>query len=275
MSSKPGTLYLVPTPIGNLDDLSKRIIDTLNFVDLVFCEDTRVTQKLLLILNIKKKTISCHEHNEKEISKIATKELLEGKNIAYMSDAGYPCISDPGLILVKECINNNIKITPLPGPSASLPALIGSGLDTTHFLFYGFLSSIEAQRIKELESIKSVPYTLIFYESPYRIEKTIKNMKDILKDRKIVLAREISKLHEEFIYETLDKIDLNKITLKGEFVLILEGNTANKDKNKDIDLFDIIYKLKELNLSNKIILDILKITLNINKNEVKDILFKD
>ena len=139
MNQNNGILYLIPSPIGNLSDMSKRSIEVLNMVDLIYCEDTRNTQKLLNLLNIKKKTISCHEHNEKEMSFKLISLLKEGHNIAYMSDAGYPAISDPGEILVKKAIENNIKIVPLPGPNAGLTALIASGLDISHFYFYGFL----------------------------------------------------------------------------------------------------------------------------------------
>ena len=193
MMENKGILYLVPSPIGNLSDISKRIIDTLNSVDYIFCEDTRNTQKLLNLLNIKKTTISCHEHNEKEMSFKLISYLSEGKNIAYMSDAGYPAISDPGEILVKEVSKNNFKIIPLSGPTASLTALIASSLPTSHFLFYGFLSSKHSERIKEINELKSFPYTIIFYEAPHRINETLDDLYNTLGDRKITIARELSK----------------------------------------------------------------------------------
>ncbi len=269
MNQNKGILYLVPSPIGNLNDISKRIIDTLNSVDCIFCEDTRNTQKLLNLLNIKKNTISCHEHNEKEMSFKLISLLNEGKDIAYMSDAGYPAISDPGEILVKEVSKNNIKIVPLSGPTASLTALIASSLDTSHFLFYGFLNSKHSERIKEIKEIKDFPYTIIFYEAPHRINETLLDLYELLGDRKITIARELSKIHEEFIYTSLKEItSLNK-EFKGELVLVLEGNTIKKD-NYDLSL--IIEKYNELiknNISKKDAIISLSIIYKINKNILK------
>ena len=269
MNQNKGILYLVPSPIGNLNDISKRIIDTLNSVDYIFCEDTRNTQKLLNLLNIKKTTISCHEHNEKEMSFKLISFINEGKNIAYMSDAGYPAISDPGEILVKEASKNNIKVVPLSGPTASLTALIASSLDTSHFLFYGFLKSKHSERLKEIENLKTFPHTIILYEAPHRINDTLKDLYEVLGDRKITIARELSKIHEEFIYTSLKEItSLNK-EYKGELVLVLEGNSLSKEENDLSIIKDKYNELIKNNVSKKDAIISLSIIYKINKNFFK------
>lgn len=279
MESNKGVLYLIPSPIGNIKELSPRSISILNEIDLIFCEDTRVTNKLLSILNINKKTISAHEHNEKEMSSLLLKYLNEGKNIAYMSDAGYPCISDPGNILVNKCIKNKIRVIPLNGPTASLPSIIASGLDSSHFLFYGFLKSKESERISELKTLKEFPYTIILYEAPHRILVTLKNTKEIFGNRKIVIAREISKIHEEFIYTSLDNVLNENITLKGEFVIVVEGNLIDKKNNDELidksKIEALISSLEKYDLNKKDIIEILNITTNINKNELKKLIYKN
>ena len=147
-----GSLFLIPSPIGNLKEVSPRVLETISICDYIACEDTRNTNKLLSLLNLKKKTISCHEHNEIEASINIVKDIIEGKTVGYLSDAGYPCISDPGYNLVKECLKYDIQITPLSGPNAFLNALVASGIDPSKFLFYGFLKSKESERIQELEN---------------------------------------------------------------------------------------------------------------------------
>ena len=183
-----GILYLIPTPIGNLKEVSPRILSTIDEVSCIFCEDTRNTQKLLNLLGKNKKTISCHEHNEKIMSSKVIELLENGENIAYMSDAGYPAISDPGSILVKECIKNHIKVTPLSGPNAFINALVGSNQDTSHFIFYGFLNSKSNERKKELESLKNYSFTIIFYEAPHRINDSLKDIYEIFGNRNIERA---------------------------------------------------------------------------------------
>lgn len=271
-----GVLYLIPSPIGNLGDMSKRSLEILNSIDYIFCEDTRNTGKLLNLLNIKKQLISCHEHNEKEMSLKLISFLNEGKNIGYMSDAGYPGISDPGEILVKEITKLGFKVIPLSGPTASLTALVASGIDTSHFLFYGFFDSKESSRKKEIEEIKNLPYTLIVYEAPHRIYDTLKNLYEILGDRKITIAREISKLHEEFIYTSLKEINENKKELIGEIVLIIEG----KEIKDVISLTneEIISKYNELienNVNKKEAITSLSIIYKINKNLIKKLVFNE
>ncbi len=275
MNQNKGILYLVPSPIGNLNDMSKRSIEVLNSVDLIFCEDTRNTQKLLNLLNIKKSTISCHEHNEKEMSNKLLSLLEEGKNVACMSDAGYPAISDPGEILVKEVSKAGYKIIPLSGPTASLTALIASSLDTSHFIFYGFLPSKRSERIKEINEIKTFPYTLIIYEAPHRINETLSDLYEVLGDRKITIAREISKIYEEFIYTSLKEITSINKEFKGELVLVLEGNKENK---KDIDLSLIKDKYEELiksGINKKDAIICISLIYNLNKNIIKKMLYKE
>lgn len=221
--------YLVATPIGNLNDFSKRALDILNNVDLIACEDTRTTSSLLSHFGINKPLISYHEHNEQMCSEKLISTLKENKSIAVVSDAGYPGISDPGSILVQHCIENDIPVSVVPGANAFLPALIGSGLDTTHFFFNGFLSSKPSARRKELESLKSYECTLIFYESPHRIKETLLDMYEILSNRKACIVREITKLHEEYIHGTLQELSLiDESTLRGEMVIIIEKNVETK-----------------------------------------------
>ena len=197
-SNKP-LLYLVPTPIGNLQEVSPRTIEVLSTVDLIACEDTRVTGKLLSLLGIKKDLISLREHNEVSVSKELIDRIKNGLKVAYVSDAGYPCISDPGSKLVKICLENDINIAPISGPNAALNALVASGLCEDHFYFHGFLNAKESVRLEELRELANRKETLIFYEAPHRIIKTLESMYEIFGDRKACLARELTKKHEEFI----------------------------------------------------------------------------
>ena len=218
------SLYLVPTPIGNMEDITIRSLNILKMVDLILCEDTRETQKLLNYYDIHKKLYSCHQYNEDSIKLQIIQYLSEGKNIALVTDQGTPIISDPGYIIVKEIVKNNYNVIGLPGATAFVPALITSGIDSSHFLFYGFLSAKDSKQKSELESLKAYPFTMIFYESPHRILNTLQNMLDVFGNREIAISREISKIHEEIlrgkISDFLSEID-NK---KGEFVIIIEGN---------------------------------------------------
>lgn len=225
MSDK-GKIYLVPTPIGNLGDITSRALEILKKCDLVACEDTRVTGKLLSKYEIKKKLISYHEFNEREKALKLAKEALAGQNIAVVSDAGTPGLSDPAYRIIRAAIYNDLEIIPLPGPNALLPALIGSGLPLDRFFFEGFLPNKSAARRKKLESLKALKHTLIFYESPHRISKTISDACDVLGSRLACIAREISKLHEEFLRGNLAELTeiTSKRNLKGEIVVIIEGN---------------------------------------------------
>lgn len=218
-------VYLIPTPIGNLEDITLRAINILKEVDVIFSEDTRVTSLLLTHLGIKKKLISSHEYNETENQNKFLSLLSEQKNIGIVTDRGTPIISDPGYELVKIAIKNGYNVVGLPGPTALIPALITSGLSPSPFLFYGFLNSRKSKRLKELEELKQEKATLIFYESPHRLKQMLVDVENVLGDRKISISREISKKYEEVIRGKISEILENFDNIKGEFVIVVEGNT--------------------------------------------------
>jgi 16S rRNA (cytidine1402-2'-O)-methyltransferase len=221
---KSKTLYIVATPIGNLNEVSKRTFDVLSEVDLIACEDTRVTNKLLKHLGIKKSLLVCHEHNEHATSERIIELLLDNYKIALVSDAGYPLISDPGNKLVSSVLENGIEIVVINGPSAILPALIGSGLVTNHFYFHGFLSSKQSDRLSELRKLYQKEEVLIFYEAPHRLHKTVQDLYEIFGDRKMTIARELTKMHEEYIRTSLeDCLNMEPGKYKGELVLVVDG----------------------------------------------------
>ena len=228
-------LYLIPTPIGNLDDITIRSLKLLREVDILLCEDTRVTGSLLKKYDIKQKLISCHEYNEDSIKYDVVKYIQDGLKVGLVTDQGTPIISDPGFRVVQEVIDNGYSVIGLPGATAFVPALISSGIAPSKFLFYGFLNSKNSKQKQELESLKLYPYTMIFYEAPHRIINTLENMKKIFGNRHISLSREISKLYEELYRGTIDEVLENFDKLKGEFVLIVEGNTEQVDFS-DIDI---------------------------------------
>ena len=223
-----GTLYLVPTPIGNLEDMTFRAIRILNEVDLIASEDTRNTQKLLNHFEIKTSQISFHEHNSQERIGQLIERLENGSDIAQVSDAGMPSISDPGHDLVVACIESGISVVPLPGANAALTALIASGLSPQPFYFYGFLPRKKKDQIEALEELNQRPETFILYESPHRLKEVLKNMGTVLGDtRKVVLCRELTKRYEEFIRGTLSEVLewAQTSEIRGEFCLIVEGNS--------------------------------------------------
>ncbi len=222
------TLYLIPTPIGNLDDISIRCLNTLKEVDVIFSEDTRVTSLLLSHFEISKKLVSSHSYNEDVTSNKLIDYLKEGKNVGLVSDRGTPVISDPGYKLAKAAIDNNFNVVALPGTTAFVPALIASGLNPQPFLFFGFLSNKSNKRKKELEDLKNYPYTLIFYEAPHRLLETLDDMYDVLGNRKICISREISKKFEEIYRDTLENIREQVKDAKGEFVIVIDGNYEEK-----------------------------------------------
>lgn len=243
---KKDLLYLVATPIGNLNDITFRAKEIISSSDLVACEDTRNAGFLLSKLNISKPLISLHEHNESSQSEEIIKRIKKDHiKVCYVSDAGYPGISDPGEILVKKCLENDINISVIPGPSAFLNALVGSSIDTSHFLFYGFLDARVSRAEKQLIEIKTLPFTLIFYESPHRIKKTIDLMLKVFGDRKACLVREISKINEEYIYGTLKEFsEIEETTLKGEMVLVIDKYVFVNNEN-EINEEDILKTIKE------------------------------
>ena len=222
-----GILYIVATPIGNLEDITLRAIRILKQVDLIAAEDTRHTLKLLNHLEISKQLISYHRHNEEIRTDYLIKELKDGKNIALVSDAGTPGICDPGNEVIKKCIEENINIVPIPGPCAMINGLIASGINTDEFTFLGFLPLNKKNRKIKLEEIKNSNKTIIVYEAPHKINKTLNDLKEILNQRKIVIARELTKIHEEYIRGTIDEIIKKSEDIKGEMIIIIEG--AKKD----------------------------------------------
>lgn len=224
-----GTLYLVPTPIGNLEDMTFRAVKILKEVDLIAAEDTRNTQKLLNHFGIETSQISYHEHNATERAAQLVDRLLKGESIAQVSDAGMPSISDPGVELVHAALEANISVVPLPGPNAALTALIASGLAPQPFYFYGFLPRKKKDVKEELEALNRRQETIVFYESPHRLKQRIEEMENVFgSDRRIVLARELTKRFEEFIRGTLAEVKewTNSEQLRGEFVVIVEGNDS-------------------------------------------------
>lgn len=222
-------LYLIPTPIGNLDDITVRSLKILNEVDFLLCEDTRVTGNLLKKYDIKKKLISCYEYNEDKVKIDVISLLSEGKKVGLVTDQGTPIISDPGFKVVEEVIRNGFNVIGLPGATAFVPALISSGLPPSKFLFYGFLNSKKSKQKEELNSLKDFSYTIIFYEAPHRIVDTLNNIKEVFGNRRVCLAREISKLYEEIYRGTIEEILLEIDNVKGELVLLVEGNTEKID----------------------------------------------
>lgn len=225
-----GKLYICPTPIGNLEDMTYRTIRILNEVDLIAAEDTRHSIKLLNHFEISKPLTSYHEHNKDSKGGYLINKLLEGENIALISDAGMPGISDPGEDIIKQAIEHNIDIEVLPGATASITALVGSGLETAKFAFEGFLDRDKKVRRNQLEELKEERRTIIFYESPHRLKDTLKDMLKVLGNRKIAVNREITKKYQEIIREDIETVIniFNEKEVKGEFVLIVEGFKGEK-----------------------------------------------
>ena len=225
-----GKLYICPTPIGNLEDMTYRTIRILNEVDLIAAEDTRHSIKLLNHFEISKPLTSYHEHNKDSKGGYLINKLLEGENIALISDAGMPGISDPGEDIIKQAIEHNIDIEVLPGATASITALVGSGLETAKFAFEGFLDRDKKVRRNQLEELKEERRTIIFYESPHRLKDTLKDMLKVLGNRRIAVNREITKKYQEIIREDIETVIniFNEKEVKGEFVLIVEGFKGEK-----------------------------------------------
>ena len=227
-----GTLYLVATPIGNLEDITIRAINILKSVDYIFAEDTRVSANLLAHYDIHTKLGIYHEFNKEKETPILLHLLKEGKKLALISDAGMPVISDPGYMIVKEAIENGYNVVAIPGANAALSALITSGITPQPFTFIGFLDSKQSKRKKQLEEIKSKKETLIFYEAPHRIKETLTDMKEILGNRKMALVREITKKFEENLRGTIEEILEVADEIKGEMVIVLEGSNEVFDFNQ-------------------------------------------
>ena len=270
-----GKLYICPTPIGNLEDITYRTLRILNEVDLIAAEDTRHSLQLLNHFDISKPLTSYHEHNKDSKGGYLITKLLEGENIALISDAGMPGISDPGQDIIAEAIENNIEIEVLPGATAFVTALVGSGMDTHKFVFEGFLDRDKKLRRKRLEEIKNEKRTIIFYESPHRLKDTLKDMLKYLGNRKIAVNRELTKKYQEIIREDLETVIeiFNNREVKGEFVLIVEGFSGEVEevgKYDDLNEREYVIQLMEEGINKK---DAIKIVCKDRKLK-KDIVYK-
>ena len=270
-----GTLYLIATPIGNLSDISKRMIETINDVSYLACEDTRNTGKLLEYLNIKKKLVSYHKFNEREMVDTILDSLSKGDDVGVVSDAGYPGISDPGFIICNEAIKEGFNVTCIGGPSAFIHALVCSGLDTSHFYFYGFLDSKENARKNELEKLKNIKDTMIFYETSNRMNECLKNMKQVFGNRKFCIGRELTKKFEEYIRGSTKEVLSEMDGIKGEIVVIVEGNLTVEKEISEQELKSEIKSLARQGKSNKEIVALLCDKYNLKKNYVYDIVVND
>ena len=265
-NSEYGKLYLIPTPIGNLDDITLRAIKTLEMVDIFYAEDTRETLNLLKYLKINKKVESCHKYTEMKHKDKIVQILKSGKNIGYVTDRGTPLISDPGNVIVDESIKQNITVIALPGPNALLPAINMSGLSNERFLFYGFLNSKQSLAKKELIDLKDIKQTIIFYESPHRITDTLSQILDVFGNRNIAIVREISKIHEEVIRDNIKNILKISDTLKGEMVIIVEGNT--KEETLEVNYTEEIDKLLTQGYSKRDAIREIADKYNVSKNKL-------
>lgn len=259
--------YLVATPIGNLSEISPRVIEVLNSVDFIACEDTRVAHKLISYLKINKPLISLFEHNEKGKTNDILKLLGEGNTGAYLSDAGYPLVSDPGEHLVKTLLENDYSVSVINGPSAFLPALVGSGLSTDKFYFYGFLPSKLNLNNEEKNNLKARNETLIFYVSPHNTRETLNYLYEVLGIRNVCLARELTKINEEYIYGTLEEFQsFDYESIKGEMVLIVEGN--HRENNSFEAARDAVKLLMKNNYSLNEATKIVALLYNVSKNKL-------
>jgi 16S rRNA (cytidine1402-2'-O)-methyltransferase len=255
----PGELFIVATPIGNLEDITQRALRVLREVDLIACEDTRHTRKLLNHFGIDKKTISYHEHNERERAEELCELLESGKSVALVSDAGTPLINDPGYRIVTAAIERGIRVIPVPGPVAFIAALAASGLPTDELFFGGFLPARAHPRRARLEELRSVRATLAFYEAPHRIVAALKDAAEALGNRRAVVARELTKLHEEFVRGTLNELieQFSKVgTARGEMVLIISGEAiesspANPEQTNTERLVERVKELEREGLNSK------------------------
>lgn len=246
------TLYLVPTPIGNLSEMSPRAIEVLNSVDVIACEDTRTSGTLLRHFDINKKLIACHNFNEENSAKGIIALLEEGQNVALISDAGYPLINDPGQKLVKLTTEAGFNVVPVSGPSAFLNALVASGLVAQPFIFVGFLPQANGEREKKLQEYKNYPMTMVFYEAPHRIDKMLNSCLKILGDRQCVLARELTKMHEEFIRGSISEVIEILPEIRGEMVIVMDGNHEDTSASiSDADILEMVAQKESEGVSTR------------------------
>ena len=239
MENKKGILYLVPTPIGNMEDITYRALKVLNEVDVIFCEDTRISKELLKFYKITKNLISSNEQNELKRTELMITYLSSNKNVAIITDRGTPIISDPGYILVKKAIEEGYEVIGLPGANAATTALIISGLNPYPYLFYGFLKGNNKKKIENLKNLQKIKYSIIFYESVHHIQETLNLIYSVFGNRRVAICRELTKMYEECVRDELENIinNFNVITLKGEFVIVVEGNNNDVDYS-DLNLID-------------------------------------
>jgi 16S rRNA (cytidine1402-2'-O)-methyltransferase len=257
------TLFIVATPIGNLNDIGARALEVLQGVDLIACEDTRHTTKLLNHFGIRKPLESYHEFNEEKKAQQLVSRIQEGLNVALVSDAGTPAVSDPGYRLVRACRENGVHVVAIPGPNAALTALSGSGLPSDEFLFVGFLPAKSSARRERIESLRGISATLIFYEAPHRIDETLKNLLEVLGNREACIARELTKLHEEYLFGQLTEL-IPRIKPLGEFVIIVSGGKTERAPEISLE-----------GLSRREILKLLAEKTGISKKQLYDALLKD
>ena len=261
------TVYVIPTPIGNMEDITVRALNILKEVDVIFCEDTRVTSQLLTYFEIKKRLISSHKFNEKENHNKLLEYLNDGKNVGIVTDRGTPIISDPGYELTKCAIENNFNVVSLPGATAFVPALTSSGISPQPFLFYGFLINKEGKRKKELEALKNNKETMIFYESPHRIIETLDNMLEVFGNRSISISREISKKFEEIYRGTIEEVKEQMLEIKGELVIVVTGNTS-KNTFDNLTIIEHVNLYIKEGMSSKDAIKQVAQDRGLNKNEV-------
>lgn len=267
--TKP-TLYLVPTPIGNLQEMTPRALEVLSTVDVIAAEDTRNTKKLLMAYQINKPLMSHHEHNQATSIPAIIDYLNEGKSVAVVSDAGYPLVSDPGANLVKTVIENDFSVVSVSGANAAMNALVASGLSCQHYLFYGFLENKSSKRKKQLETLVNFPYTLIFYEAPHRIEAMLEDVLEILGDRNMCLARELTKLHEEYIRGKISEVLEIASSRKGEMVVVIEGATLVEEKISIEFAINKVQEYIDAGMKTKEAIKTVSKELNFPKNELYD-----
>jgi 16S rRNA (cytidine1402-2'-O)-methyltransferase len=271
-----GKLYLCGTPIGNLEDITFRAIRILKEVDFIACEDTRQTIKLLNHFEIKTKMISYHQHNEEKCAEFLIQQIKNDKNIALVSDAGMPIISDPGSILIKKALENNIQIIPIPGPSAFLMSLVVSGFDTSNFSYYGFLPHKQKDRVQIWEKIKLAQITSVIYESPHKLINTLEEINKILGDIRLCVAREITKRYEEFFRGSASESIryFTKNDIKGEFCIVIDKIIENIEVNM-LSVEEEIIKLTELGISKKDISKNLSKKFNISSKDIYKMLINE
>lgn len=279
IDKKKGKLYIVGTPIGNLDDITIRAVNTLRNVDVILAEDTRQTLKLLNHFEISKHMISYHRHNEDDKIEKIVEILNSGKNLALVSDAGMPIISDPGQNLVKYLVKNNYDIEVVPGVTALITAIVKSGLDSTRFTFEGFLSVNKKQRKERLKSLGNETRTMIFYEAPHKILSTLKDMYEYFGNRDICIARELTKIHEEYRYTNFKDaiINIEENGIKGEIVLVISGaseDKINEEKNKEIEQINSLELVKEYMKNGDTKKDAIKKVAKL-KGVNKDVVYKE